>query len=50
MKFVFEMIEKDGRNADINKIRIQNIRKLMMCFEQTANTMFPDNRFHLKEE
>ena len=49
MKFVFEMVE--GKiSKDMTKIRLSNIRKLMFCFENTANTMFPDSRFHLKEE
>jgi hypothetical protein len=48
MKFIFEI--KENAEKEINKIRLNNIRKLMFCFENTANTMFPDSRFHLKEE
>ena len=54
MKFVFEMVEDKGFissvNAKVHKIRYDNMRKLMLCFENTLNTMFPQDRFHLKEE
>jgi hypothetical protein len=49
MKFIFEIKTVDENN-EIDKIRLNSIRKLMHCFEMTANQMFPSDRFHLSED
>lgn len=49
MRFIFEYKDPDGFKEN-KRDRLNKIRKMMMCFENMINTVFPAVRVHLSED